>query len=113
MKSALFTAILFSFYFSFAGDVYLCKFYSQKGGPQATQTEWKAKKDKICFAYKHDRAYPESNWYKLSIAKRVEKYYFARFINKDVRVKKGDEWTITSMIDDCGYILGEQSCTIK
>jgi hypothetical protein len=108
-----------------AGEVYLCRSYSAKGGPMQTREQWRAKKDNICIAYKHDNYYKESATYKLSIAKRVEKYYFARFINKEIKVVKGTNWTITyyritepgdyvvSIIDDHGYILGERSCVVK
>ncbi|MFN8238797.1 MAG: hypothetical protein U0T77_11560 [Chitinophagales bacterium] len=108
-----------------AGEVFLCKSYTSNGNPKELQHEWQAKTDKICVVYHHDKTYPVSAKYKLSIAKRVEKYFFARFYSQEMEVKKGTNWTATyskieepgdyiiSIIDDKGYILGEQNCTIK
>ncbi|MDB5225838.1 MAG: hypothetical protein JWN78_31 [Bacteroidota bacterium] len=125
MKSLIFAVILLLSFTLHAGDVYLCKSYSAKGGPQGVRDHWKAKTDKICIAYHHDKYYTDTATYKLSIAKRVEKYYFARFINKEVKVTKGTNWTVAyykiqepgdyviSIIDNHGYILGESYCVVK
>lgn len=108
-----------------AGEVYLCKSYNPKSKPQKSQIEWCANKDNICIVYNHDNNYACNAVYRLSIAKKVEKYFFARFINKEFKVKKGTKVTyayskieepgeyIISIIDDRGFILGEQFCTIE
>ncbi len=121
----LFFLVMSVVFVSNAGELYLCKSYSAKGGPQQNKYEWKAKTDKICIAYHHDNYYADTATYKLSIAKRVEKYYFARFINKQLKVAKGTNWTVTyekimepgdyviSIIDNKGYIVAEHPCTVK
>lgn len=125
MKHLFFSAVFLFSLKLYSGDVYLCKYYSAKGGPQVIKDHWKAKTDNICIAYHHDKYYTDTATYKLSIAKRVEKYYFARFINKPVKITKGTNWTVAyykiqepgdyviSIIDDHGYILGERSCVVK
>ncbi|MFN8283774.1 MAG: hypothetical protein U0U67_11210 [Chitinophagales bacterium] len=107
-----------------AGEVFLCKSYNAKSKPKTSQIEWRANKDNICIVYNHDDKFKDNAVYRLSIAKRVEKYFFARFINKDIKVLKGSRTTIAyskidepgdyiiSIIDDKGFILGEQFCTI-
>ena len=126
MKTQILTLLIVTGSFSvFAGEVFLCKSYTGNGIPKEPRREWQAKTDKICVIYHHDKTYPVSAKYKLSIAKRVEKFYFARFYSQEMQVKKGTSWTATyskieepgdyviSIIDDKGYILGEQNCTIK
>jgi hypothetical protein len=109
----------------FAGEVFLCKSIDAKGYLFNIQKEWNSKTDNICIVYKHDIPCCKNTKYRLSIAKRVEKYYFARFINKDILVKKGSKNTIThytiqepgdyivSIIDDNGYIIAETTCCVE
>ncbi len=120
------TLMLFSMIFIniHAGEVFLCKSYNANTIPKKSQIEWCAIKDKICIVYNHDSKFANNAVFRLSIAKKVEKYFFARFINKDFNVKKGTKVTyaystidepgdyIISIIDDKGFILGEQICTI-
>jgi hypothetical protein len=125
MKTLISILFLLASTLSYGGEVFLCKSHTSNGKPENTQVEWNAKTDNICVVYHHDNAYPASAKYKLSIAKRVEKYFFARFYSQEMQVKKGMKWSVAyskieepgdyiiSIIDDKGYILGEQFCTIK
>jgi len=125
MKPYLLLAALLLFTNIFAGEVILCKSTTPKGALLNVQQEWNAKTDNICIVYKHDKPCCKNATYKLSIAKRVEKYYFARFINKEINVMKGSKNTVTyfkieepgdyivSIIDDAGYIVAETACLVK
>lgn len=118
--------MLFSIFFSnlFAGEVFLCKSYTANTTLKNSTIEWQANKDNICIVYNHDNKYLVNAVYRLSIAKKVEEYFFARLVNKEFKVKKGDKVAyayskieepgeyIISIIDDKGFILGEQFCTI-
>lgn len=120
------TLMLFSILIinSYAGEVFLCKSYNANVKPKNSQIEWCANKDNICIVYNHDGKCKDDAIFRLSIAKKVEKYFFARFINKDFKVQKGTKVSyayskieepgdyIISIIDDKGFILGEQFCTI-
>ena len=124
MKTLLVTLLFVSSNIMHGAEVYLCKTV-KKGIPVEAQTTWDAKKDNICIVFNHDKPLQNNAVYKLSIARRVEKYYFWRFSNKDIFVKKEQSQIVThsviqepgdyiiSIIDNNGYILAEQSCTIK
>lgn len=124
MKPLFVIFLLVSSVYLNAAEVILCKTI-KKGLPIETQTTWDAKKDNICIVFNHDKPLQKNAVYKLSIARRVEKYYFWRFSNRDIFVKKGQSQIVThsviqepgdyiiSIIDEKGYILAEQSCTIK
>jgi len=125
MKPYLLLAALLLSTTIFSGEVILCRSTTSKGALLNVQQEWNSKKDNICIVYKHDEPCCKNATYKLSIAKRVEKYYFARFINKEINVKKGSKNTVTyykidepgdyivSIIDDEGYIIAETPCCVK
>lgn len=125
MRSFLLLLLTLTFFSLEAGEVYLCKSFSVKGGPMNTQSEWKAKTDKICIAYKHDTYYKETAVYTIRITKKTEKNQYKRFMSKDLKVSKGSNWTVAyyrisepgdyiiTIIDDCGFILGEHTCLVK
>lgn len=108
-----------------AGEVYLCKYFSKKGGPMLTADSWKAGKDKICVAYKHDSYYKDSAVYSLRISRLADPRHPEQPEFRPFRVAAQTNWSIgfiriktpgnyvISVIDDCGYILGERACRIR
>lgn len=117
--------VLFIFFVnSFAGDIILYEKPTQTI-PKETKEIWDLSvSKKIYVSYQHDAPYTSNSTFRISISKKINST-FIRQESKDFPVQRGATKSviffeikepgdfIISVIDDKGYITGEQNYTVQ